>query len=100
GEPPTCTPLPYTTLFRSPADGGSRSIKHERARGREEGPKRGAAGRRDPAQDPLKREGQDEAHRALGGPDEPVGLAPGEMREPGQDRKSTRLNSSHGSISY
>src|SRR2546422_10508485 len=58
-RPPRSTLFPYTTLFRSPRDGGR---------------ERGGAGSR--AQDPG-------------------GGGPG-----AGDRKSTRLNSSHGYISY
>src|SRR5687768_18088053 len=79
-RPPRSTLFPYTTLFRShrhvptaDADGGG---EHRRV------PHVSAAGRRD--------RGQGLRDRA------PVRLA-GCV---GEDRKSTRLNSSHGYISY
>src|SRR3712207_7759355 len=79
-RPPRSTLFPYTTLFRS-----------EPHRGRREGP-----GRHDAAQGGLD--------RVVGHLDGLVqGQAP-ELRvhvdEPHQDRKSTRLNSSHANISY
>src|SRR2546422_4848326 len=80
-RPPRSTLFPYTTLFRSTrlegGGGGPRELRH---------------GRR---------------HRAHRGEDQ---LAPGARRHsrraaglahrPALDRKSTRLNSSHGYISY
>src|SRR6267154_5782637 len=65
-RPPRSTLFPYTTLFRSRAPGGSRSVRR-------------GVGRR----------GQDRARRA-GRADRAGPL----------DRKSTRLNSRHPSISY
>src|SRR3712207_8079216 len=74
-RPPRSTLFPYTTLFRSRADGGATDLRHgERRRGRQR--VRGARGRRD-------------APAHLRG-------APATER----DRKSTRLNSSHANISY
>src|SRR5690242_21018537 len=84
-RPPTSTLFPYTTLFRS-------------SRG-----ERGAL-RRDPPRHPRRivrdrgageRGRQRGAHRGTprtGGPPDPSSTV--------QDRKSTRLNSSHMSISY
>src|SRR3712207_8413281 len=94
-RPPRSTLFPYTTLFRSEAGA-------ERPAGRAVGPG-GAHGR--------------PAHRLHATGDDDVGLAAddrggregdGLLRGPtlavdrgaGQDRKSTRLNSSHANISY
>src|SRR2546422_5161492 len=80
-RPPRSTLFPYTTLFRSPvADrSGARAQAHLWA-GEDQSPGGGdlanQAGRHDPLE--LSADGQD----------------------PGGDRKSTRLNSSHGYISY
>src|SRR5689334_24516111 len=81
-RPPTSTLFPYTTLFRSGvADGGA-------------GPGRGeeVAGDDDPGAG-----GQLDTGRA-----EPVGDGDRGAGQLGwhRDRKSTRLNSSHSSISY
>src|SRR3712207_8025499 len=76
-RPPRSTLFPYTTLFRSP-----RAEQPLRAADRRRGARRhreGGAGRHDPRRD--ERGG----HRG---------------RRPGEDRKSTRLNSSHANISY
>src|SRR3712207_7615322 len=76
-RPPRSTLFPYTTLFRS-----------ERQR---PGQRAGERGGRDvgPGQPAELR--QPRAGRL------PVGLQPGQA---GEDRKSTRLNSSHANISY
>src|SRR5690606_41931812 len=76
-RPPSPTPFPYTTLFRShgsaePAPGGGILLPHPWRRGH----------RRD--------RGQDQEHR--------LPLRNAERCH--QDRKSTRLNSSHVKISY
>src|SRR3712207_7105954 len=82
-RPPRSTLFPYTTLFRSPAHGAHRY-------------KTGHDNRRD---------------RRLGGAaDHDVGVAAADeviaqshhvgAAGAGQDRKSTRLNSSHANISY
>src|SRR2546422_5150409 len=71
-RPPRSTLFPYTTLFRSPAR-----------------VPRGAPG--------LGRRG---AHLAGGGRQRGRGLDGHAVRRPTRDRKSTRLNSSHGYISY
>src|SRR3712207_7138649 len=68
-RPPRSTLFPYTTLFRSLAEGKQR-IAHQN------GDERRTVARRRP------HEGQ------------------GDVPEMGQDRKSTRLNSSHANISY
>src|SRR2546422_3241224 len=76
-RPPRSTLFPYTTLFRSP--------------------------------DLVEAGGGDEGHRVRGDPPEQgaVPELPGKLVErkvpggvDGEDRKSTRLNSSHGYISY
>src|SRR5690606_41584510 len=76
-RPPRSTLFPYTTLFRSPT---GRGAEYSGDPGRQDGCQ--LAGRRDST-------GQGKArllHLRLGGC--------------GQDRKSTRLNSSHVKISY
>src|SRR5207245_11613929 len=72
---PRSTLFPYTTLFRSPEQeaGDDEKARHERV----------------PAKRRLGDKTIDEAHRILS-----------RGRPPTADRKSTRLNSSHGSISY
>src|SRR3712207_7002380 len=78
-RPPRSTLFPYTTLFRSAPDGSLRAPDVEAV----------AAG-----------DGQVvEAHELLHHP--PITPADHAHRTPlGQDRKSTRLNSSHANISY
>src|SRR2546422_8393642 len=77
-RPPRSTLFPYTTLFRSAAD-----EVHDHPRAVAGGPGRGRGG--DPGQDDAAGPGQ----------------RPGRGDEAGgRDRKSTRLNSSHGYISY
>src|SRR3712207_8656075 len=85
-RPPRSTLFPYTTLFRSAISG--RLVRHLPvvALGGEvavEQPRRDAVG-----QDRLDRR-----------PPDPQLAAPGLRREH-EDRKSTRLNSSHANISY
>src|SRR2546422_7459791 len=72
-RPPRSTLFPYTTLFRSPRLCGCL---------------RRAARRRRPGSIPAFLGGRDRRSRA----------EPGDAEE--RDRKSTRLNSSHGYISY
>src|SRR5438067_6362299 len=73
-RPPRSTLFPYTTLFRSADAAGEAGVEGEEPR--DEG--------------------------AVGGEDLHVGAAAGVGRrhEHARDRKSTRLNSSHVSISY
>src|SRR5690349_22074965 len=82
-QPPSSTLFPYTTLFRSEA---RRGVAEHVAGGLVEG---GA---------------EAEEHGGLGGRRQgPVGRQLGSAGEPEdatQDRKSTRLNSSHVEISY
>src|SRR5207245_11745891 len=79
-SPPRSTLFPYTTLFRSPPWADSRELN-------EDGPSRfrGAAHRRVPSRPTVCVDAHD--------------LPPG-REQLVLDRKSTRLNSSHGSISY
>src|SRR2546422_1426637 len=80
-RPPRSTLFPYTTLFRSRGiDGGRHRWRHD---GREA---------REPAQVVFDRQ-----PRVVGGA---TGVAARRRRGQTQDRKSTRLNSSHGYISY
>src|SRR3712207_7539967 len=79
-RPPRSTLFPYTTLFRSGADGSARPWSIQRA---------GAGQATNPGPDGGRREGADAAPRRGEGPPD---------RE--LDRKSTRLNSSHANISY
>src|SRR3712207_7098772 len=75
-RPPRSTLFPYTTLFRSPADP------------EEPGAAPGALRRRmDRQHHPGQPDGQHGVSARVGG-------------VPGEDRKSTRLNSSHANISY
>src|SRR5690242_21353795 len=85
-RPPTSTLFPYTTLFRS------EHLHEERpdhAGGEEEGSDRGA--------DELVHR---EKPRLQAGVADAEVAAVDEHRQQGADRKSTRLNSSHMSISY
>src|SRR5687768_17656100 len=84
-RPPRSTLFPYTTLFRSGVDLGQLALDLDDPPVEEPavGLELGLAGTAQPdAADPLPGE---------------VGPHPGQT---GQDRKSTRLNSSHGYISY
>src|SRR3712207_7643959 len=75
-RPPRSTLFPYTTLFRSEEERDARPDRHARL--------------------------QPELHIAVGA--QRIGIIrPGALRhpvQPGPDRKSTRLNSSHANISY
>src|SRR2546422_7838961 len=91
-RPPRSTLFPYTTLFRSninglaPVEPPSPGVKQDHAVG---GP-HGAT--------PLELDGRGEGRAAFRGRIDPFrGL---ELPRGGGDRKSTRLNSSHGYISY
>src|SRR2546422_5268690 len=74
-RPPRSTLFPYTTLFRSRRPGQRRHAS--------------CAAARQVAQVPVKLDGR---HARRGGPDHHL--------DQRRDRKSTRLNSSHGYISY
>src|SRR5689334_24412518 len=79
-RPPRSTLFPYTTLFRSDAGGDQPEFRDSQRRGRDEGVRR------------------------PGGRQSGLGRYPGRLdrldHRPERDRKSTRLNSSHSSISY
>src|SRR3712207_7796728 len=87
-RPPRSTLFPYTTLFRSPVGGvehaGQDAAEEHGDRDAEERDEQRQAGGDDGA------EGEQQDQRGDGDADE-LG---------GQDRKSTRLNSSHANISY
>src|SRR3712207_8633742 len=88
-RPPRSTLFPYTTLFRSHArERGSRTARSEPGRGRlGPGPRRGG--------------GSLSGRRPSGSRSREARLPLGERRgDRGEDRKSTRLNSSHANISY
>src|SRR5687768_18151483 len=85
-RPPRSTLFPYTTLFRSRAG----------ARGDREGGALQGAGGGDRADPQCRRRVGGERSAAEQGHPVPVRSQPGDTR----DRKSTRLNSSHGYISY
>src|SRR2546422_8300835 len=75
-RPPRSTLFPYTTLFRSRKHEPTHSRIHGRSFGGRQAARRRAASRPHLVRDRLQR------------------------AFPGGDRKSTRLNSSHGYISY
>src|SRR2546422_8488890 len=81
-RPPRSTLFPYTTLFRSGEDRPGEDEIEERQPGRHEAGRGGADARRGAAD-----RGPDHEPQA-------------ERRPENSDRKSTRLNSSHGYISY
>src|SRR5688572_32253776 len=87
-RPPRSTLFPYTTLFRSERN-GRRARKHE-ARGDRAGEQR-----RERAMDRTARTLEHARELPAGGP----GHRDHDDAED-QDRKSTRLNSSHSQISY
>src|SRR5439155_27316005 len=88
-RPPRSTLFPYTTLFRSKRRRDVlRRLPRRVRRVRRHGRSRVGSGRvgyRDPDDRPLAQDGR------------PAATA---RRRPAQDRKSTRLNSSHVAISY
>src|SRR3712207_6927759 len=83
-RPPRSTLFPYTTLFRShPVGGRQQVVGHDVARARE-------PEHRQPGEDLALVRDRGRVHDVVG-------------RDPvrgDQDRKSTRLNSSHANISY
>src|SRR3712207_9161901 len=97
-RPPRSTLFPYTTLFRSDHRRHPRAVVGEA--------RREAGQRRRVVRRGLREMAQElEAHRALPVVEDAVGeLILEEGAEAGvdrlQDRKSTRLNSSHANISY
>src|SRR5689334_24354202 len=91
--PPRSTLFPYTTLFRSEVLGRRVDGGHARARGRER--RRELAGGAAEVDDAAAGERRQVRERRL----RPQRERQVE-REDRSDRKSTRLNSSHSSISY
>src|SRR5688572_31702673 len=85
-RPPRSTLFPYTTLFRSRIEEDAQAL-HELLRGHVEQRERCAPSRQD-----SDRVGEDHHHGEHEGP--------GDHAWHDQDRKSTRLNSSHSQISY
>src|SRR3712207_7246297 len=79
-RPPRSTLFPYTTLFRSHEPGQGQG--HERRRPALDAGTHGRGRDHDP------------------GDEEDGSARPGSFGDDGQDRKSTRLNSSHANISY
>src|SRR3989449_10133678 len=123
-RPPRSTLFPYTTLFRSRGEApprGEEVVDHARAEhpGRQAGQDAEAEGHREAAYGAAAELKQDEP-RAEGGDVRVADRVPGPLvagldrrarglpqaqlladaLEDEQDRKSTRLNSSHGYISY
>src|SRR2546422_6570798 len=94
-RPPRSTLFPYTTLFRSPP--GPREL--ERGLGRRVGDGEEPGGRvvRMP---PLGHRLRDRVVGDAERLEDQANVAPGARPALGGDRKSTRLNSSHGYISY
>src|SRR3712207_8492762 len=78
-RPPRSTLFPYTTLFRSDATGARRGELYASG---------GGGGGRDDAE--LRVAARARVERRVADPE----------TGPGEDRKSTRLNSSHANISY
>src|SRR3712207_8238657 len=81
-RPPRSTLFPYTTLFRSLAG----EDVAEETEGQRERPRQDLQ----PAQEVRPEQALEVAHRAQRD----------ELHDLGEDRKSTRLNSSHANISY
>src|SRR3712207_7046130 len=90
-RPPRSTLFPYTTLFRSRGE-IARRLGHSQAH-----PEHERAGDRRRGEQPAPAERGDEQPRERGGDD---GADAPEALEDHEDRKSTRLNSSHANISY
>src|SRR5688572_32516525 len=88
---PRSTLFPYTTLFRSLFSQERKIdvVSSENEAGDDECVNRGAVGTATTAQSAPARLGQREAHRYTD-----------RQRHHPEDRKSTRLNSSHSQISY
>src|SRR3712207_7216301 len=85
-RPPRSTLFPYTTLFRSVADGGAGQHGAQQAADQPRPPDGVAV---------VERAGEEQ--RAQSDADPREGGGTGRVL---QDRKSTRLNSSHANISY
>src|SRR3712207_8221127 len=78
-RPPRSTLFPYTTLFRSREDPGAQGLGDVRGR--------------------VEPEAQRAGHPRVDGHARPAHAGEGD-EEQDEDRKSTRLNSSHANISY
>src|SRR5688572_31908165 len=89
-RPPRSTLFPYTTLFRSQQEARShaRRVRDRVARSEVRGELGRAHGTKPGNGDRPRRLREDRADVGVG------------QREIGEDRKSTRLNSSHSQISY
>src|SRR3712207_8797173 len=97
-RPPRTTLFPYTTLFRSRAAAGVRGSRDRNLRAAPAPP-----GVQLPGAGQLFRLAGVQPSLRLARPASPAGLPEGEQlpeTEAEQDRKSTRLNSSHANISY
>src|SRR3712207_7514447 len=94
-RPPRSTLFPYTTLFRSTAALLAAEGNRGPTEGPDESPCQGPPGPR-----PDERAVRDQGQRDLRDRGEPPRQQDGAVRGQGQDRKSTRLNSSHANISY
>src|SRR3712207_7820721 len=94
-RPPRSTLFPYTTLFRSGGGGRGRVV----LLARRPHPRAGGAGVRPAAADGRSR-APPGARRDDGGGDASVRRGLVRAHPARQDRKSTRLNSSHANISY
>src|SRR3712207_8691972 len=89
-RPPRSTLFPYTTLFRSGADVGGH---HRRAGEPLPAPDDGVVA--------VGADGGAQPHQLVDEHEPALEHVLGDQRRPGgEDRKSTRLNSSHANISY
>src|SRR2546430_9937223 len=91
-RPPRSTLFPYTTLFRSEAcaerrGGEDEKAEHVRVLAAEQ------------IRQPTRRQHEDGGHDHVD-EDDPDELEQGRVQAALEDRKSTRLNSSHSQISY
>src|SRR5690606_41477147 len=99
-RPPPTTLFPYTTLFRSdPPNQPHRAHACARARGAQGRRGRARSTPREEAQEGRWHARRDQGGSQGGGP-RGAEVRGGRAGEPGVDRKSTRLNSSHVKISY
>src|SRR5438309_5574931 len=92
--PPRPTLFPYTTLFRSQHQRHQPSTQPEPCNGAE---RRGA---KQPLHELRRSQPQDKPEESLGSTLHDRELPKSQPRSRTRDRKSTRLNSSHSSISY
>src|SRR3712207_9169929 len=97
-RPPRSTLFPYTTLFRSEAEGGEALVALPRA-----APRQPLVLAHDDGRVEALEDGADvpRRHGVVDRPDDlDVGPAHAVTHASSRDRKSTRLNSSHANISY